>query len=298
MDGDRPRPPRDGTLAGRLASFARELSAAGSGEPEAEARYAFRELLGATPARLALARFEPFPAEAEEILSAYLARRTRREPPQYIVGRAHFLDLTLAVREGCLIPRPETERLVELALPALLAASPPRFLEIGIGSGCVTAALLASRPGATAVATDRSSAALAIARRNLAEHGLLDRAELREEDLYTGAERFPLVVSNPPYIATGELASLAPELSFEPREALDGGPDGLAVIARIVALAPRILRPGGTLALETGCDQEAGVAALAARHGLERIGHFADLAGRPRVALLRLPPAPEGRETP
>lgn len=192
------------------------------------------------------------------------------------------------MRPGCLIPRPETELLAEAARELLGRCDPPRFLEIGVGSGCITAALLAAHPSSAGVATDRSAAALGIARDNLAALGLLPRATLREDDLYTGTERFPLIVSNPPYIATGALAGLAPELAFEPREALDGGPDGLAVIARILDRAPALLAPGGHLALETGHDQTDGLALLARERRLALLEHHRDLAGHPRVAILKL----------
>lgn len=280
----------DPDFAGLFRTAAAELTRLGVPDPESEARFLFRELFGLQPVDLALRRGAPAgPADAAR-LRAYLARRATREPAQYILGVAPFYGLDLRVRPGCLIPRPETELLAEAAIRHLATVAPPRFLEIGVGSGCLTAAILAHAPGSTAVATDRSGAALAIARGNFEALGCAGRVDLREDDLYTGDERFPLVVSNPPYIPTGDLAALEPELAFEPAAALDGGADGLAVIGRIFAALPGMLAPGGRLLLETGFDQAAGIAALAARHGLDLLAHAPDYAGHPRIATLRLPP--------
>ncbi|MBI5014163.1 MAG: peptide chain release factor N(5)-glutamine methyltransferase [Deltaproteobacteria bacterium] len=232
------------------------------------------------------------PLETREV-DAYrelVRRRARREPAAYVTGCREFWSLALRVDPRVLIPRPETERLVEAALERMEVPS-GRLADLGTGSGAIALALLSERTGWEAVGTDVSDGALAVAAENAGRLGLQDRFEARRGDLVAplGGESFDLVVSNPPYIPSGDLATLEPEVcGYEPRAALDGGVDGLDVLRRVAVDAPRVLRPGGWLVVEFGAGQGAAVRGL-----LEAGGAYADVrilsdyTGRPRVAAAR-----------
>lgn len=239
-----------------------------------------------------------------------LQRRERREPLAYLLGSREFWSLYFAVSSGVLVPRPETETLVEAALWALAQMSPrsevpspqspvpgsesPVIVELCTGSGAVAVALATEMPAAGVVATDVSWRALRVARANAERHRVADRVSFLRGDLWHAlnghapAGSVDLVVANPPYIPTDELPTLMPEVQWEPRLALDGGVDGLDVIRKIVAGSPAYLRPGGFLLLEIGADQAAAVEALVAgSDGLALVRLWPDLAGRDRVAVVR-----------
>ena len=222
--------------------------------------------------------------EADRARFRELIRRRAKErvPVAYLTERREFWSLPFRVTPDVLIPRPETETLVRVALDR----KPRRVLEIGVGSGCIAAALARELPSVEIVACDVSRTALEIARENLASLGVLDRVMLVEaRALGEVAGSFDLVLSNPPYVARGELATLAPEVRHEPTLALDGGPDGLDVIRQICADAPaRVERPGA-LALEIGAGQSAAVTELLRATGAAEVETFADLAGITRVVL-------------
>jgi release factor glutamine methyltransferase len=224
-----------------------------------------------------------------------------REPVAYITGSREFWSMPLAVNPSVLIPRPETECLVEAALAALpeSAPSPGRILELGTGSGAAILALAKERPRHRFVATDRSMAALLTARANARRLALDPRVDFLVGDWFApfrpcGA--WDVIVSNPPYIPTSVLADLAPEVAaFEPRQALDGGPDGLSCLRRLVTEAPAHLAAGGVLILEIGADQRRSVADLARKTAAYRhIDFRTDYAGRDRVAILRKEGIPQG----
>ncbi|MEN1941837.1 peptide chain release factor N(5)-glutamine methyltransferase [Luteimonas sp. MJ174] len=223
---------------------------------------------------------------------ALVARRAAGEPVAYLVGSRGFWTLDLAVTPDTLIPRPETELLVEQALARLNPAASPRVADLGTGSGAIALAIASERPRASVVATDRSEAALAVARGNAAAHGLERRVEFRAGDWFAplAGERFDLVASNPPYIADGDPHLRQGDLRHEPGAALASGPDGLEAIRRIVAAAPGHLSPGGWLLLEHGYDQAAAVRALLAAAGFEEVATVVDLEARDRVSLGRRPP--------
>jgi release factor glutamine methyltransferase len=242
--------------------------------------------------RLALAvePQRPVSPAALERLGALLARRLRQEPLQYILGEADFRGLVLAVGPGVFIPRPETELLVERA-GALLGDASATVIDVCAGSGAVACALASERPAVAVWAVELHRPAAAWARRNVARLGLEDRVRVLDGDLLAplaglGLERrCDALVANPPYLCHAALAELPEEVrAFEPVTALDGGPDGLAVITRILDDAPRFVRPGGRVLLEVGHDQ-AGLlrAALGsgAGHGGSRFHR--DLAGHERV---------------
>ncbi len=213
-------------------------------------------------------------------------RAHERVPVAYLTGRREFWSRCFRVTPDVLIPRPETETLVRVARER--AARPDvRILEIGVGSGAVIAALALELPEASLVAVDRSRAALAVARANLDELGLAGRVHLVCADLDAGLRgSFDLLVSNPPYVASGDLAELEPELHHEPRLALDGGADGLDFIRRLAAAAQRLV-PSGTALIEVGAGQAGAVMDLFRGEGARAVASERDLANVERVVSAR-----------
>jgi release factor glutamine methyltransferase len=203
----------------------------------------------------------------------FLIRRLRREPIAYITGRQEFWSLDFLVTPQVLIPRPETERLVEISLQCAGAFDsdlPLRVLDIGTGSGAIAVTLAKELPRAQLVATDVSPAALEIARDNAARHGVADRIQFRASNLFDSIRElgFHFIVSNPPYVESSDLAALAPEVSqWEPRTALDGGFDGLDYYCGIVAQGFRHLLPGGALIMEIGATMAGAVGELLSAAG-------------------------------
>lgn len=229
--------------------------------------------------------------EAREIsvISALAGRRLKHEPVSRIRGRKEFWDLSLQVTPDVLVPRPETETVVEAALDFVvrggLRMEKLRILDIGTGSGALLLALLHELSNAIGTGTDLSMAALDVARANATQCGLQSRCSFVACDIASGVQGpFDLVVSNPPYIAHDEIASLAPEVqNYDPKVALDGGGDGLAAYSAIASEARRILAPGGRLFVELGAGQEPAVRALFTNAGLSVGAVRKDLAGIPRV---------------
>jgi release factor glutamine methyltransferase len=224
------------------------------------------------------------PAEAEARFRDFAARRARGEPIAYILGEKEFHGLPLAVTPAVLIPRPETELLVELALGEPFGAA----LDLGTGSGAVALALKRARPHSRVIGVERSVAALAVAQRNAVRLGL--EVELRHGLWFTpvAGERFDLVVSNPPYVSEGDPHLAEGDVRFEPRSALVAGRDGLAAIREILREAPAHLSPGARLLLEHGMGQDAAVRNLLGEAGLEDVHSWPDLAGIARVSGGRL----------
>lgn len=269
------------------------LAEKGVPSPRLDAEVLLAHVLGVPRLQLYLQFDKPLePAEVSAYRDA-VRRRARREPVAHITGVREFWSLEFAVDRRVLSPRPETEVLVEAALRRMGAAG--RLLDVGTGSGAVAVALLAERPGWTGLAVDVSEEALDVARSNAARHGVAGRLELRPGDLFdgAGAGRFDAVVSNPPYVPAGEIGRLEPEAGqYEPRAALDGGEDGLAVLRRIAGQAAARVIPGGFVAVEFGLGQGAAVrAAFEAAGGYASVELVADLAGRDRVAVAPVLPA-------
>jgi release factor glutamine methyltransferase len=224
------------------------------------------------------------PAEVAARFLKNAQRRRLGEPVAYILGRREFFGFDLAVTPAVLIPRHETELLVERAL----ALSPAAVLDLGTGSGAVAIAIKRSLPRARVVAVEASAAALAVARRNLVK--LSADVDLRHGRWFepVAGERFDLVVSNPPYVAEGDAHLAAGDLRFEPRSALVSGPEGLDDIRAIVAAAPAHLNPGGWLLLEHGIGQDGAVRSFMQAAGLESAITWPDLAGIARVTGARV----------
>ena len=278
------------TLVSLWTDVRKRLEAAGIDSPVLDARLLLEA--GAGVSRLEIVT-DPRRAVSDEQVAAVdvlTKRREAREPISHIVGRKHFWTLDLAVNAHVLTPRPETEFVVEAGLRDTLPADVPhRILDLGSGSGAIVLALLKDRPNATAVAIDISDEAIAVLHANAEHVGVADRLEIKRGD-WAGDidERFDLVVSNPPYIPSAQIAGLAPEVSkFEPRLALDGGADGLAAYRIIAAELPRLLKPGGAFALEVGIGQSEAVKSLAEEAGLVVGEPWRDLSGIPRVVVGR-----------
>ena len=234
-------------------------------------------------------QFERPLAEAElEKIRPLVKRRGAREPLQYIMGETEFAGLKLKVDRRALIPRPETERLIELIV-AKFPTPPATVLDLGTGSGAIALALAKAWPEAAVTALDRSAEALALARENAAVCGLGERVTLLASDWFSAVPagaRFDLVMANPPYLSDAETAATAPEVKdFEPRAALSAGPDGAADLRRILAKARDFLNAGGLLACETGIAQHAELASLAKTQGYARVESLRDLTGRDRYLL-------------
>ncbi len=231
-------------------------------------------------------------AEQIETFRSFVARRGTGEPLQYITGHQGFYKLDFEVSPDVLIPRPETELIVEAALELFARDAPVRFADIGTGSGCIAISLLAELANAQAMAIDISDAALEIARRNAVRHRVIDRLELRQSDGFASIERalrFDLVVANPPYVSDREMRSLQREVQREPALALAGGPDGFEVIRRLLIDAPGHLNTGGYFIFEIGFGQGERVKELFDPATWELIEIRNDLAGIPRTVVLRKP---------
>lgn len=230
-------------------------------------------------------------APASERFQDLVARRERGEPVAYLLGRRGFWTLDLAVTPDTLIPRPETELLVEQALDRLASDRPLRVADLGTGTGAIALAIASERPLLRMVATDRSARALDVAGANARAHALDGRVELRCGDWFAplAGERFHLVASNPPYIAEDDPHLGEGDLRHEPATALASGRDGLDAIRAIVAGAPAHLHVGGWLLLEHGHDQGPPVRALLEASGFVQVATITDLEGRDRVGLGRWP---------
>jgi release factor glutamine methyltransferase len=279
------------TLVSLWTEVRQRLEAAGVDTPVLDARLLIEAGAGVSRLEIVADPRRPVSADQVEAVLSLARRRQEREPVSHIVGRKHFWTLDLMVSRDVLTPRPETEFVVEAGLQAIDRAAPARILDLGTGSGAIILALLLERPSARGVAVDTCAAALEIASKNAVALGVADRLELRLGDWGAGLDGgFDLVVSNPPYIPSLEIAALAPEVAlFEPRLALDGGPDGLGAYRIIVAGLPSLLRRGGAFALEVGKGQCEAVKALARQAGLAPGESRRDLAGVPRVVVGQRP---------
>jgi release factor glutamine methyltransferase len=265
----------------------------GIDSPETDARALLCAALQLTRAQLIAQSDRILEAREVSAASALAARRAKREPVARILGRKEFWSLPLEVTPDVLVPRPETETVVEAALDWVkgsgVRAEKLRILDIGTGSGALVLALLQELPEAFGVATDISPAAITVARENAERHKLAARCIFVVCNIAEAlGGLFDLIVSNPPYIARGAIPGLDPEVrEFDPKLALDGGTDGLDAYRAIAVAAPSLLRPGGRLILELGFGQERPVRALISAVGLSIEAVRADLAGIPRALVAR-----------
>jgi release factor glutamine methyltransferase len=221
-----------------------------------------------------------------EQFETLLKRRLASEPVQYLTGEQEFFGLLFEVSPDVLIPRPETEHLVEAVLERIDRDASPRIVDVGTGSGAIAVAIAHARTQSRVMAVDLSLVALEVARRNAERHGVIDRVTLRQSDLLAeaGSADFDVVVSNPPYIANGE--KLEPQVAdYEPRSALYAGPTGLEIYQRLIPQARTVLKPRGWLIMEIGYGQRPALEALLG--GWSEVSFVPDLQGIPRVALAR-----------
>ena len=255
-----------------------------------EAELLLLDVLGRERSWLFAHATDPVDAATEAAFAQLLQRRLAGEPVAYLLGRRGFWTLDLAVTPATLIPRPETERLVELALERLPPERPLRVADLGTGSGAIALALASERPQAQVLATDMSADALAVAAANAQRHAL-GNVSVRLGPWYAplAGERFDLIVTNPPYIAAGDPHLEQGDLRFEPPTALASGADGLDDIRLIIAGAPAHLTAGGWLLIEHGWDQGPPIRALLEQAGFTSVSTEVDLEQRDRVSLGRLP---------
>jgi release factor glutamine methyltransferase len=225
------------------------------------------------------------------MFKAVVRRRAAREPFQYIAGKQEFYGHEFFVTPDVLIPRPETEIMVEAAISELKHIDAPRFCEIGVGSGCISTAMLKNLPTATASGADISENALKVARTNAAKNEVSDRITFVVSDVFSNIDEtgFDLILSNPPYVPSADMATLQDEVrNFEPKTALFGGDDGLDVIRRIISDVPKHLKPNGWLFMEIGWDQSERVSERFNKESWSEVDFLPDLQSIPRIVKARL----------
>jgi len=260
----------------------------GSDSPRLEAEVLLAHARGCPRIQLYTAYDEVLPDAIRAKMRELVQRRAAAEPVAYLVGYREFFGLKFKVTPDVLIPRPETETLVMETLERTKSVENPRILDVGTGSGCIAVSIAVNHPGAQVTAVDISPAALAVARSNVEQHGVADRVELIESDLFAGLAsgvQFDAIVSNPPYVRIDEMDGLQPEIRLhEPHVALVAGPDGLDVFRRIAAEATRWLKPGGFVLVEFSPEQAAGVQGLfSAEFGWRQTRVLSDTSGHPRA---------------
>jgi len=282
------------TLNQAFVGAAASLRRAGMATPELDARLLLCHAAGLTHEAYTAQTRDPLRPEAGEALGAAIARRLKREPVARITGTREFYGRKFHLDPHALDPRPDTETLIEAALAHLarkgLRGSPLTLLDLGTGTGCILVTLLAELPRARGLGTDMSHGALASAAKNAERLGVGGRAAFVAADWLDAVEgKFDLILSNPPYLVSGEIAALADEVAaYDPILALDGGPDGLDAYRRIAAGAGDVLAEGGRLFVEIGAAQAEAVAGIFCAAGLKLDEHEAirpDLAARPRVVV-------------
>ncbi|HEX5478154.1 MAG TPA: peptide chain release factor N(5)-glutamine methyltransferase [Dehalococcoidia bacterium] len=279
------------TVAEAIGSGEHELRAAGVDDARLEAELLLALAEGVRREQVIAALHEAVEAGVEHALSQLLARRVRREPLAYITGHREFYGIDFICRPGALIPRPETELLVDLALDEVRAREGRlRIVDVGTGTGAIACAIAANAPDVRVLAVDSSPEALAIARENVGRLALGGRVELRQSDLLDGAGRFDVIVANLPYVSEREWAGGQPEVrDFEPKEALVPGPAGTEANLRLLEGAGRHVRGGAMIALEIGAAQGRDLRGAARRlFPAAQVSVMKDLAGLDRVLVVRL----------
>lgn len=273
------------TAAEAVLAVAARLRAAGIDSDRLDARLLVAHVLDVPSHRVVTHGEAVLDTAAAERLETLTRRRETREPMSHLLGGREFWSLPFRVTEATLTPRPDSEAVVEAALAHVDRAAPLRVLDIGTGTGCLLLALLSELPHASGIGTDVSAAALAVARDNAQVLKNANRARFVETAWAEGIDGpFDLIVSNPPYIASSEIAGLEPEVArYEPPAALDGGGDGLDAYRALCGHLPSLLAPNGTAVFEIGAGQEDEVRQIAAAGGLRFVEWRCDLGGRPRA---------------
>lgn len=273
-----------------IRKYEAQLAAAGSGNAKRAVEELAAHVLGCKPLEIYFTTITP---EQECELEKLIVRAEQGEPIQYIIGHVDFRGLEIWCDRRALIPRPETELLIDAIFSAPITHhSALRIADVGTGTGCIALALLAELPNAEVIGIDLSLAALALARENAKRLGMIDRFQAVENNLLEGFQKdtLDMVVSNPPYILSEVCKTLDPSVrDFEPQLALDGGRDGLDLIRILVEQAARVLNPGGGLFLEIGYDQGKAVRRIFENAGFEQIEVKKDLAEHDRIVLGRMP---------
>lgn len=261
------------------------LTAAGIDDAAYEAATLIKKFCGVDRASLMLDRNRDFNSDA---LARAVAERCERRPLQYILGEWSFCNEIYYLSPDCLIPRSDTELLVERAAAVLTRGG--RFIDLGTGSGCISISLLAMRSDLRGIAADISEGAIEIAKKNAIRNCVSERLDfmhldMLSDELWESGEKFDAIISNPPYIPTTQLAGLEPELAYEPSRALDGGDDGLVFYRKIIENADKILSPDGAILFEFALDQSDDIEALASAQGYSYT-LYRDIEDRPRACLL------------
>ncbi len=270
------------TIGGMLDAAARALGGAGVAAPRSEARALVGHALGVGREIVFGHPERPLTGRQRDAVKALVRRRGAGEPAAYVLGRREFWSLDFVVTRDTLIPRPDSETVIEAALAVLAdRAAPLRVLDLGTGSGCLLLALLSELPDATGLGVDIAEAALSVARANAVRLGLAGRARFVCGDWGRAlGGRFDLIVANPPYVGRAEYQGLAPGIvRFEPRGALDGGVDPVSKYRELMPDIARLLAPGGVAAVELGAGQGPTVARIAGANGLAAVDGRRDLAG-------------------
>ncbi|MCB9994702.1 MAG: peptide chain release factor N(5)-glutamine methyltransferase [Hyphomicrobiaceae bacterium] len=280
------------TLESLWRGAARQLTEAGIAGADRDAQLLLMAAAGIDQTRLVLGRAEPPSSDAIAAYQAMIARRLGGEPVARIVGQKQFYGLDFRLGPETLVPRPETELLVDLGVAFCKGRPKPHLLDLGTGTGAILVTLLVQLPEATGIGVDISAGALSVARENAMRHGVADRSDWRQGSWFapvSATTRFDLIVSNPPYIVRGVLPGLSREVrEHDPIAALDGGEDGLDAYRAILADAGRHLADGGMLIFEIGYDQGEAVTGLCRNAGFSRCRIEPDLAGHDRVLVARM----------
>ena len=272
-------------MNGLIRQFETRLAAAGSGNEKRAVEELAAHVMGCKPLEIYLKTITP---EQRAELEKLIVRAEQGEPIQYIIGHVDFRGLEIRCDRRALIPRPETELLVDSVLSAITYHASFRIADVGTGTGCIGLALLTELPNAEVIGIDVSPDALALARENAGRLGLLDRFQALENNLLDGFEKNTLgmVVSNPPYILSDVCKMLDTSVrDFEPKLALDGGADGLDLVRPLVEQAARVLKPGGGIFLEIGYDQGPAVSQVLKTAGFQQVEIKKDLAGLDRIVV-------------
>jgi release factor glutamine methyltransferase len=275
-----------------MAEGAAALEEAGIVNARLESRWLLAHVTGHQSSELISRGQDNVPEEAVGAFRNRVSRRAGREPIQHILGTTEFYGLEFLTDARALIPRPDSEIVVEAALGQLAPNESARIADLGAGSGCLLAAILANRPLASGTGVEASAEAASLARENLLRLGLSARADVHEGrwSEWQGWSDVDLIISNPPYIPSGDLAGLMPEVrDHDPAAALDGGPDGLVAYREIVRIGAAAMKPGAWLVFEIGHDQAEAVIALLDAAGFQSVSLFRDLGGNDRAIIAKRP---------